>query len=192
MGRIPKQRDPFLAPAIEWFTIIERPFVVTFAGFYQLTQGFVPTGIAFHQFLTAACVGLGFFGPAITIQMRHKIDQFAAAHRIVDDMPMRAPPRRHILRVVHICDGLDRDQPPPANAAGEIGLDGSEQAFADGRMDAVGADNNIRLYFGAVYYNYKTKNFLMTKAPGISAFAKDPDGPIYHTYSCFRGGWTHS
>jgi len=28
----------------------------------------------------------------------------------------------------------------------------------------------------------------MTKAPGISVFAKDPDGSIYHTYSCFARG----
>ena len=28
----------------------------------------------------------------------------------------------------------------------------------------------------------------MTEAPGLSVFYKDPDGSIYHTYSCFARG----
>jgi predicted dithiol-disulfide oxidoreductase (DUF899 family) len=41
---------------------------------------------------------------------------------------------------------------------------------------------------GEVYYNYKSGKFPMTEAPGLSVFAKDPDGTIYHTYSCFGRG----
>ena len=41
---------------------------------------------------------------------------------------------------------------------------------------------------GEVYYNYKTGKFPMTEAPGLSVFARDPDGSIYHTYSCFARG----
>ncbi|MDA1325775.1 MAG: thioredoxin family protein [Proteobacteria bacterium] len=41
---------------------------------------------------------------------------------------------------------------------------------------------------GEVYYNYAKGKFPMTEAPGLSVFYKDPDGSIYHTYSCFARG----
>lgn len=41
---------------------------------------------------------------------------------------------------------------------------------------------------GEVYYNYQTGKFPETEAPGLSVFYKDPDGAIYHTYSCFARG----
>jgi len=37
-----------------------------------------------------------------------------------------------------------------------------------------------------VYYNYeKERSFPSTEGPGMSAFYKDKDGSIYHTYSCY-------
>ena len=41
---------------------------------------------------------------------------------------------------------------------------------------------------GGVYYNYKAEKFPMTEAPGLSVFSKDPDGSVYHTYSCYARG----
>ena len=41
---------------------------------------------------------------------------------------------------------------------------------------------------GEVYSNYAKGKFPMTEAPGLSVFYKDPDGSIYHTYSCFARG----
>jgi predicted dithiol-disulfide oxidoreductase (DUF899 family) len=41
---------------------------------------------------------------------------------------------------------------------------------------------------GEVYYNYKTGKFPLTEAPGLSVFSKEPDGAIYHSYSCFARG----
>ena len=41
---------------------------------------------------------------------------------------------------------------------------------------------------GKVYYNYATMDFMLTEMPGLSVFAKDPDGSIYHTYSCYARG----
>jgi predicted dithiol-disulfide oxidoreductase (DUF899 family) len=37
-------------------------------------------------------------------------------------------------------------------------------------------------------YNYRPKQGAMTDLPGISAFVKDDDGAVYHTYSCFARG----
>jgi predicted dithiol-disulfide oxidoreductase (DUF899 family) len=38
------------------------------------------------------------------------------------------------------------------------------------------------------YYNYETGSFPVPEAPGLSVFAKDADGAIYHTYSCYARG----
>ncbi|MBK17894.1 MAG: thioredoxin [Rhodospirillaceae bacterium] len=39
-----------------------------------------------------------------------------------------------------------------------------------------------------VYYNYRMTRFPMTEAPGMSVFALDADGSVYHTYSCYGRG----
>ena len=42
---------------------------------------------------------------------------------------------------------------------------------------------------GSFYYNYEQGGFPNEEAPGISVFAKDPSGAIFHTYSTYaRGG----
>lgn len=41
---------------------------------------------------------------------------------------------------------------------------------------------------GRVTYNYAEQEFPSAEAPGISVFAKAPDGAIYHTYSTFGRG----
>ena len=41
---------------------------------------------------------------------------------------------------------------------------------------------------GGVYYNYAKMDFPQTEAPGISVFAKDAAGNVYHTYSTYGRG----
>ncbi len=41
---------------------------------------------------------------------------------------------------------------------------------------------------GSMYYNYRKTRFPSSEAPGISVFAKDDEGNIYHTYSCYSRG----
>jgi predicted dithiol-disulfide oxidoreductase (DUF899 family) len=41
---------------------------------------------------------------------------------------------------------------------------------------------------GHVYYNYEQRGFPVAEAPGISVFARDADGSIYHTYSSYARG----
>jgi len=40
----------------------------------------------------------------------------------------------------------------------------------------------------APYYNYRTGGFPADEAPGVSVFAKDDDGKVYHTYSTYARG----
>jgi len=41
---------------------------------------------------------------------------------------------------------------------------------------------------GAVTYNYEPRNTKMEELPGISVFARDEAGAIFHTYSCYARG----
>ena len=41
---------------------------------------------------------------------------------------------------------------------------------------------------GEVYYNYGMTEFPSEEAPGISAFYKDPDAAVFHTYSAYARG----
>ena len=41
---------------------------------------------------------------------------------------------------------------------------------------------------GKVWYNYSPSGFGSTEAPGISAFYRETDGGIFHTYSCYARG----
>jgi predicted dithiol-disulfide oxidoreductase (DUF899 family) len=41
---------------------------------------------------------------------------------------------------------------------------------------------------GKVYYNYELMEFPAEEAPGLSVFAKDANGDIYHTYSTYGRG----
>lgn len=41
---------------------------------------------------------------------------------------------------------------------------------------------------GEVYYNFRKTQFPVSEAPGISVFARDKEGSVYHTYSCYARG----
>lgn len=41
---------------------------------------------------------------------------------------------------------------------------------------------------GETYYNYAVTRFPEAEAPGLSVFAKDDDGAVYHTYSTYGRG----
>jgi len=41
---------------------------------------------------------------------------------------------------------------------------------------------------GEIYYNFATQKNSMADLPGISVFYKDPDGTVFHTYSCYERG----
>ena len=38
---------------------------------------------------------------------------------------------------------------------------------------------------GDVAYNYGRQSFPVAEGPGLSVFAQDDDGAVFHTYSCF-------
>jgi predicted dithiol-disulfide oxidoreductase (DUF899 family) len=41
---------------------------------------------------------------------------------------------------------------------------------------------------GEIYYNYTSRQSSMTELPGISVFATDVQGNVFHTYSCYERG----
>jgi len=45
-----------------------------------------------------------------------------------------------------------------------------------------------QLATGKAFYNYALRENEESELPGISAFYKDPDGTVFHTYSCYSRG----
>jgi predicted dithiol-disulfide oxidoreductase (DUF899 family) len=45
-----------------------------------------------------------------------------------------------------------------------------------------------QLAAGTAYYNYRSGQFPVEEAPGISVFFRDAAGTIFHTYSCYARG----
>lgn len=41
---------------------------------------------------------------------------------------------------------------------------------------------------GEVYYNFHETQFPMSEGPGVSVFAKNDQGEVFHTYSCYARG----
>jgi predicted dithiol-disulfide oxidoreductase (DUF899 family) len=41
---------------------------------------------------------------------------------------------------------------------------------------------------GKIDYNYAERDYFSPEAPGLSVFAKNADGAIFHTYSCYARG----
>jgi predicted dithiol-disulfide oxidoreductase (DUF899 family) len=41
---------------------------------------------------------------------------------------------------------------------------------------------------GKIQYNYATRKYFSSEAPGISVFNRDANGNIFHTYSCYARG----
>lgn len=41
---------------------------------------------------------------------------------------------------------------------------------------------------GEVFYNFKMQKMRLSEMPGISVFARDDEGKIFHTYSCYQRG----
>jgi predicted dithiol-disulfide oxidoreductase (DUF899 family) len=61
---------------------------------------------------------------------------------------------------------------------------------------AFNADYNVtftkdEMSKGEVYYNYGPSNFPADEAPGVSVFAKEAGGTVYHTYSAYARGLDH-
>ncbi len=77
--------------------------------------------------------------------MRDEIDQLAAADEIINDVALR--PHIHRAVAAHGAGrkSVERHQSAPADAAGKTRRLRTEQASANGGMNAVGADNHIRL-----------------------------------------------
>jgi predicted dithiol-disulfide oxidoreductase (DUF899 family) len=45
-----------------------------------------------------------------------------------------------------------------------------------------------QLAAGEITYNYAPRRTAMTELPGISVFARDEEGKVFHTYSCYARG----
>ncbi len=83
--------------------------------------------------------------------MGDEIDQLAVtADRIMHDMPVRPPPGLHLLRKGGVGQRIAVDKAAPADAPGKARFGLSEHTVAHRRMNAVGADHDVRFDFPTV------------------------------------------
>ena len=59
---------------------------------------------------------------------------------------------------------------------------------SDFNQDFAVTFSNQQIESGEPIYNFGTRSFGLTEAPGISVFNRDPDGQVFHTYSCYSRG----
>src|SRR5262245_41097507 len=104
----------------------------------------MPPGVSRRQLRHVAFPSPRLLSPRIAIEMRHNVDEFAAAYRVVHDMPMRAHPHRARNGKVARQRASGRHA-APADTTGESWRIRAEQGLSHNRMNAVGADNDVGL-----------------------------------------------
>ena len=110
----------------------------------------VPGRIGRHRLRYVAFARPGFLGPAVAVEMGDDVEEFAAPHRVMHDMAVRAHPHRAVDDINVARHRVGRRHAAPADAAGEARHVGAEQTVAHHRMDAVGADHDVGLDLAAV------------------------------------------
>ena len=128
----------------------------------------VPIAEIVAQLLLGAHGGPGLHLPIVALRRAHVVHDLAAAHRIVQHVAVRAEPvhSNHAGKMGRQL--LHRDQAAPGDAAGEHRLARPEQADADLRMNAIGADHIRRLDDAAV----------LERRFGVSGVRGDRDAPL--------------
>ena len=111
----------------------------------DLVQLRVPSLEGGDRIRRVAGVGPRLPRPAVLLDDRHEVDQAPALHEVVDEVGVRAHPDLRGHLEVEVAQALGRHQPAVGGAAGEDGVLRPEQHLADGRVDAVGADEEVDL-----------------------------------------------
>ena len=92
-----------------------------------------------------AGVGPRLARPAVLLDDRHEVDEPPALDVVVHEVGLGAHPDLGGHLEVEVAQALGRHQPAIRGAAGEDGVLRAEQHLADGRVDAVGADQEVDL-----------------------------------------------
>ena len=82
--------------------------------------------------------------------MRDNVDEFAAAYRVVHDMPMRAHPHRAFRNGNVTRQRASGRHAAPTDTTGESWRVRTERGLPHNGMNAVGADNDVGLDLVAV------------------------------------------
>ena len=88
--------------------------------------------------------------PAVLLHDRHEVDETLALDEVADEVRARAHP--HLRRHVELEDAelLGRHQAAVGNTAREVRRLGAEQHLARGRVDPIGADEEVHVRPGPV------------------------------------------
>src|ERR1700730_14518073 len=110
----------------------------------------MPAGVSRRQFRQVAFPSPGLLSPRIAVEVRHNVDEFAAAYRVVHDMSMRAHPHRAFRNGNVARQRASGRHAAPTDTTCESWRVRAEQALPHNRMNAVGAYNDIGLNLAAI------------------------------------------
>ena len=149
-AEIAEQRGAAFVPVQERIAIVQRPFVPARAARKDAPQIGVPGRVGRDRLRHVAFARPGFLGPAVAVEMRDDVEEFAAPDGIVHHMAVRPHPHRAVGDINVARHRVRRRHAAPADAAGEARYIGAEQTVAHHRMNAVGADHDVGLDLAAV------------------------------------------
>src|ERR1700751_1959561 len=110
----------------------------------------MPAGVSRRQLRHVAFPSPRLLSPRIAVEMRHNVDEFAAAHRVVHDMPMRAHPHRAFRNGNVARQRASGRHAAPTDTTGESWRVRAEQGLPHNGMNAVDADNDVGLDLAAI------------------------------------------
>ena len=151
--RVAEQRDPPRRPPGDRVPVVERPLVPGLARLEQPQQRRVPVRVPLGDLGPLAPRHPGLVPVGVVVVVRDHVDQLLAAQRVEHDRAVRTEPLPEVGRHVGqraAAHRRRRDDRPVADLPGEPGRVRPEQRGPDGGVDAVRADDHVRLGFGAV------------------------------------------
>ncbi len=140
---IAQQRGAAFAPRGHGLATQQGPLVGLVNRANDALHVLMPTLEVLQAVLDSAPAVPGLVRPVAALDHADEVDQFAAAHRVGDDVRARADPIGAHGRGQVFGQVCRRHQTTPGHAAGEPGRAGAKQLRATGGMDAVGADQRI-------------------------------------------------
>jgi hypothetical protein len=147
---VAEQRHAAGRPARERRAVEQRPDERLVDRTDDLVQLRVPALEGGQRVGDVAAIGPRLARPVVLLDDRDEVDQTLLLDVVVDEVPARAHPELGGHVQIEVRQALRRDEAAVGGAPGEGRVLRAEERGADGRVDAVGADQQADLDGGAV------------------------------------------
>src|SRR5215469_6889729 len=147
---ITENRRPAPGPDRHRVPVVQRPLIPELARREDLLQRRVPLSVPLEYLLAVALGDPGLVLVGRVLVVGDDVDELAAPNSVIDNRAVWPEPETLIGLEPPRGQFRDRDDAAVADLPGELRRIGAEQARANGRMDAVGAEDDIGFDLGAI------------------------------------------